>query len=443
MEKDFVSIWGIYGLKTDPFCTTPILVKGGLVPAESFMGREDEMKRLEKIFRSTGGSRVIVCGMQGVGKTTLINIARMRALEKRFFTPYQEIKADADWGINDFIINTISAIYSGLITIKNPHKNILEIINKIKPVFDLYEKEDKNYSLSIAVIGGGYGKTRTINKPEINTHFLTELFHNIIESLINSGFREVIIHYNNLDNFDEEEAKLKALFNRIRDFIQTPQVHFIFVGSPTTSSIINSIPRVSNIITDTPISLESLSLPDIKKIIHTRIKLSAIEGMNYSDPVTNEAIETLYELHNGNIRAILNSLSTAIREITEEKPILLTNATLKFVLYQIAKKRFADKITKTMQVVLMEMLKQGESTNKSTTIKSGKKAQNISKYFNILKENQCIFLVRIDGREKYYSVAEWIKWLLLNPHKSQSADPIQTLDTPPNPPAIRQNLKGH
>lgn len=413
--EDLVSIWEIYGLRTDPFCTSPILVKGGLISPKSFMGREEEMKRLEKIFRSSGGSRAIVCGGQGVGKTTLVNIARLRALGKRFFTPYQEVKADANWDINDFIINTISAIYSSLISIKEPSKEIVGIIKKIKPIFDLYESEDKSYSVSTPILGGGYGKIKTVNKPEINTSFLTNLFQEIVDSLLKAGFREVIIHYNNLDNFDEEETKLKGLFNRIRDFIQTPYVHFVFVGSPTTSSIITSVPRVSNIITDTPIKLESLSLADVKKIIRARVDLCAITGIKYFYPVTDEAIEILYGLHNGNIRAILNSLSSAIREITEEKPILLTKELLKSVLYHIAKKRFADKITKTMQEVLMEMLRQKESTNTSLAKKLGKQGQNISKYFGIMKENQCILLVRTDGREKYYSVAEWIKWLLLNP----------------------------
>jgi len=420
MVSEFIPIWNIYGLNTDPFSTTPILVKGGLIPAKSFMGREEELTRLENALRSNGGSRTIVCGMQGVGKTTFVNFGRIKAIEHNFFTPFQEIRADVDWTANDFILNTISAIYSSLIKIQKPKKEIVDLINKLKPVCELYEKEDANYSLSTALIGGGYGKTRTINKPELNNSFLMELFQEIIASLIKSGFREIIIHYNNLDNFDEEEEKVKALFNKIRDFIQTPHIHFIFVGSPITASIITSIPRVANIINDTPIKLNPLSLSDVKKIIHSRIKLLAVEGMNVFDPVTNEAIETLYGLHNGNLRAILNSLGTAIKESTKEKPILLTNDLLKVVLSQIAKQRFSNKLTPTMQKVVMEMLKQKEITNKVASETLNKKAQNMSKYFTILKENQCIYLIREDGREKYYAVAEWIKWLLLDSKEIQA-----------------------
>jgi Cdc6-like AAA superfamily ATPase len=423
MPDDFVSIWEIYGLNTDPFSTSPILVKGGLVSAKSFTGRQDELERLEKSFRSAGGSRTIVFGMQGVGKTTLVNVARMRALESEFFTPFQEIKADANWETTEFILNTISAIYSSLIKLKKPKKGISAIIEKLKPVFDSYERVDRNYALP--VVGGGYGTTRVINRPEINTNFLTNLFEEVVDSLLKSGYREVIVHYNNLDNFDEEEEKIKRLFNNARDFIQTPHVHFVFVGSPTTAATINSIPRVSNILTDTPIQIEPLSLADIKKIIHGRVKFVAITDMNFVDPVTDEAIETLYGLHTGNIRAILNSLSTAIRDITEEKPILLTNELLKKVLYKIAQKRFADKITPMMQSVLMEMLSQGESNNKAISDKMGKKNQNVSKYLSALKENQCIYLVRTDGREKYYSVAEWVKWLLLDPDKKYQSQITQ------------------
>ena len=415
MDDDYVTTWEVYGLKTDPFSTSPILVKGGLISPKSFIGREDEIRRLEKIFRSSGGSRSIVCGMQGVGKTTLVNMARINALGNQFFTPYQEIKIDFEWGINDFIINSMAAIYSTLIKIPEPSSELSEIRDKLKILFDTYEKRDASYSISTPFGGGGFGGSTTIHNAQINTTWLMETFQELTNSLAESGFREVVLHYNNLDTFDEEEVKMKKLFNRIRDFIQTPKVHFIFVGSPTTSSIIHAIPRVSNIITDTPIHLEPLTLTNVKKLIRARIKSSEIKGVNAFDPVSDEAIEILYELHNGNIRAILNSLSTALREVTEEKPVYLTKDVLCKVLYTTAQRRFSRKITPTMQKVLMEMLMQKESTNKSLVVKLGKQSQNISKYLKILKENQCITLLRTDGREKFYAVAEWVKWLLLKP----------------------------
>lgn len=420
MDDDYVGIWELYGLQTDPFTTSPILLKGGLISPESFMGRQEETKRLEKLFRSNGGSRSIVCGMQGVGKTTLVNMSRLIALNKGYFTPYKEIKVDANWNINDFIMNTISAIYSSLLTVNNSKKNqeMEKIISELRPIFDSYEKTDKSYSVSTPVLGGGYGKTTAINHPEMNTTWLYETFETLIEKLRKKlGFKEIIIHYNNLDTFDEDEEELKKLFNGIRDFIQIPYVHFVFVGSPTTSSIIHSIPRVSNIINDTPINVEPLILADVQKIIEYRIKNCEINGMKSINPTNHDCIELLYNLHNGNLRAILNSLSTAVRSATDEKPITLTKQSLSKILFEVAQKRFMDKITPTMQIVLKEMLKQRESTNTSLASKLKKHPQNISKYLNTLKENQCINLIRVDGREKFYGVAEWIKWLMLDSAK--------------------------
>ncbi|MFA5247036.1 MAG: AAA family ATPase [Candidatus Micrarchaeia archaeon] len=422
MTDDFGSIWEVYGLRTDPFTTSPILVKGGLVLPESFTGRAEEVKRLEKIFRSTGGSRSIVFGRPGVGKTTLVNIVRSKALEKGFFTPFKEIKADADWQVDDFLINTLSAIYASLIKDEKPSLQVRKQIDKLKVILDAYEKEDVGYSATVGIVGGGISKSRTINRPELSADYLTNLFEEVIAALISSGYREVIIHYNNLDSFDEEEEKLKRLFNRIRDVLQTPNVHFVFVGSAITTAVITSLPRVASILTDTPIPLSSLSLVDVKSIVHKRVVGAAIQEMKSVDMTTDEAIETLYHLHTGDLRAILNSLSTAVREVTGEKPIQLTDEVLRSVLYEISQKRFSQKITPTEGEVLMEMLKQGESTNTGLAASLKKKPQNVSKYLATLKDASCIYLIRTDGREKYYSVAEWIRWLSLKPNMPVAED---------------------
>ena len=38
------NIWEIYGLKNNPFSTSPILVNEGFIPLEAFVGREEEIK---------------------------------------------------------------------------------------------------------------------------------------------------------------------------------------------------------------------------------------------------------------------------------------------------------------------------------------------------------------------------------------------------------------
>ena len=112
-------IWELYGVRENPFSTSPILVIGGAIPIESFVGRREHIERLSKILGSRGGSRTFIYGDIGVGKTSFVNVVRSSAYEKNFFTHFKEITTQDKWEADDFIINTLSAIYSTLKLLKN------------------------------------------------------------------------------------------------------------------------------------------------------------------------------------------------------------------------------------------------------------------------------------------------------------------------------------
>ena len=39
-------IWELYGVRSNPFSSAPILVKGGIIPLECFVGRNEQIKQL-------------------------------------------------------------------------------------------------------------------------------------------------------------------------------------------------------------------------------------------------------------------------------------------------------------------------------------------------------------------------------------------------------------
>ena len=78
-------VWELYGVHSDPFSTAPILVKGGVIPLDCFVGRDEQIKQLGKIFGSRGGSRILISGDVGVGKTSFVNIVRRHAIDMGFF----------------------------------------------------------------------------------------------------------------------------------------------------------------------------------------------------------------------------------------------------------------------------------------------------------------------------------------------------------------------
>src|SRR3989344_3021216 len=118
--------WELYGVKENPFSISPLLVKGGAIPIDSFVGRKEHIERLSKIIASKGGSRTFIYGDIGIGKTSFVNVVRSSAYEKGFFTHFKEITAQEGWGADDFILNTLSAIYSSLKLLKDkPVDNML------------------------------------------------------------------------------------------------------------------------------------------------------------------------------------------------------------------------------------------------------------------------------------------------------------------------------
>ncbi|MBI4162545.1 MAG: hypothetical protein HY513_02585 [Candidatus Aenigmarchaeota archaeon] len=109
VENDFLNnIWELYGVKQDPFTTSPILAKGGTLPIGCFVGRLENVNRLGRIIGSKGGSRTLVYGDIGVGKTTFVNVVRAHSIEKGFFTPFKEIAIQGEWTSDDFVLNTLA-----------------------------------------------------------------------------------------------------------------------------------------------------------------------------------------------------------------------------------------------------------------------------------------------------------------------------------------------
>src|SRR3989339_1274157 len=134
-NNDLNNVWELYGVRENPFSISPILVMGGAVPIDSFVGRGEHIKRLSRIIGSKGGSRTFVYGDIGIGKTSFVNVIRSSAFEKGFFTHFKEITTQDKWGADEFVLNTLSAIYSTLKLLKE--KPISEdIYRKLESLFE-------------------------------------------------------------------------------------------------------------------------------------------------------------------------------------------------------------------------------------------------------------------------------------------------------------------
>lgn len=412
MEDLFKNIWELYGVIDNPFSTQPLLVKGGTLPIECFVGRVENIKRLSKTLSSRGGSRSLIFGDVGVGKTSFVNFVRYKALENGFFTPFKEIAVQDEWAPEDFILNTLSAIYTTLAIIKNPPIS-KDVFKKLESLLGI-ESSDTSFGVEAMGFGGNYSKQRK-GAQKLTNISIQDFFETIIKDLIEKTGKEVIIHYNNLELLTE--TKTRKLFNNLRDFFNISGVHFIFIGNLTTHSIIQSMPRVSSIISDTPIHIENLSIDEINNIIRKRFTILGIKDLKQIIPFTEDCLKTIYVLMEGNIRHILNSLSTAVSEATTEKAVVVDSADLTLILKTVLEERYLVNIPNRARDVLLEIVKHKEITNKSLSDTLNIQRSNISQYLKDLEKEGCIYLRRKNGKDKFWSAQHRIKWALLKATK--------------------------
>ncbi len=416
--SEFNSLWELYGLKTNPFSTSPLLVKGGLIPIESFSGRKEELARLLKIFRSDGGSRTLVCGDVGVGKTSLVNVARFQANNGGFFTPFKEIGVQEDWDSDKFIVNTLYAIYATIKLIsERPIQN--ETYEKLKNLVELNNIETKTgIGLNVGIVGANL--TQNSKSPSITSNIaLFDFFQEVVKEIKKKTGKDIIIHYNNLELL--KEKSIRRIFEDLRDFFQTDFVHFVFVGNLTVHSIFQSMPRFSSIINDTPILLNELTFEEIDLIITTRLEKLQILHLKYVTPFTKDALRVLFDLYSGNIRNILNSLQTAVVEATKERAVKLDKNSIAIILKEIVKKRYLGELQPKPKELLMEAVKYNEITNKRLSELTQIQRSNVSTYTKLLESRGCIYVRRKDGKDKYWSVEPKIKWLLLKEEDRQQS----------------------
>jgi Cdc6-like AAA superfamily ATPase len=411
MENQLTNIWELYGLRENPFSTSPLLVKGGTLPIDSFVGRDEQLERLFKIFGSRGGSRVLVCGDVGVGKTTFVNYARNHALQKGFFTPFKEIGIQVYWDTDQFILNTLAGIYATTKLLKEEQRPLeKETFKKLEALLEIGSKDFEG-GVSVAGFGVNYGR-QTRQPTQIATSTLEGLFQEITQEIVKKTGKDIIIHYNNLELLPENS--ITKIFNNLRDLLQTPNVHFVFVGNLTVKSIFQGMPRLSSIMSDTPIILDNLKKEEIEEIIKKRMdKIGIGKDLNYVIPYRPEVLKTLYELYGGNIRDILNSLATAITEVAREKPVILDQPLLARTLKSVVEKRYLAGLQKRARQVLMEAVKHKEITNRELSEVTKMARTNMSTYLKQLEAKGCIYLRRREGKDKYWSIDSKIKWLLL------------------------------
>ncbi|MBI3052189.1 AAA family ATPase [Candidatus Woesearchaeota archaeon] len=405
--SEYNLLWRRYGLKENPFFVDPLTISGD-VPLSLFVGRISERNELGNIIR-TGEARCLVVGYPGVGKTSLVNFVRSEAAKSAFFTPIREIEINRKMPGNEFIILTISAIYD---TIKS---------NGISLPRELAQKLDALYELT------RYGELtpEIANLSYLNRQKLTDLFKELINKIVYPRFKGVILHYDNLDNIENPEDLLE-LISDIRDFILTKKIVYIFVGDSFLPSTIFQKTRVSSVFLTPAIEINKFSYEETIKILEQRLDYMRIsETSRVIPPYSEGAIKKLYDLYEGNLRDILTSLTTCVKETAQSNsPILMTDESVQDILYEKVRKNILSKLSTEERKIVQIMLNWGGHMTPTELSKQSKKIiQSISStYLPKLIEVGAVRFKQAEGRNRFYEVTPVMKWAKLQRSERQKME---------------------
>ncbi|MBS3149752.1 ATP-binding protein [Candidatus Woesearchaeota archaeon] len=396
--SEFDIIWHRYNLKQNPYFTEPLTIEGSIVPIETLVGRDKEKEDITTNISLGGGTRFLVIGEAGVGKTSLVNFVRARARKNLFFSPINEIKVQDDWTPTLLVIDVLQNIYSETKShgIKIQNNNLLKTLEDLFELSRIVEADDINPEAVLS----------------ISLSQATRLYEDLVREIINAGgYKAIIIHFNNLDNLDEAENYDK-LFNNLRDFFQNKHSIFIFVGSEFIYNIINYRPKVRQIFVNVPIEIGKLSINEMKMLIKKRISYMRIGNRDYIEPHSEEALKLLYTLYDGNARDILNSLSTSVQHLKDRNtPTFIEEVKLKEILFNVANEMLLKKISPNEQKVLNEIIRLKKTTNSELANTLQKQRQHISSYLSKLLDIRAVKVDFIEGTKKYYSPTAEALWL--------------------------------
>lgn len=442
--------WQQYGLKKDPFDTTP-LVEGGDIPIKiAFIGRDKERDYLDETFANHDRVCQVICGDVGIGKTSLANFQKFHwkySQIKLLFSARREIEAHEDLlNKRSFLLELLS---STLREIELMDNSLLkkDPLQKIRQLTDITQTLSISGGLSGGIpafsIGGQMSSEKNITlPPQIPMTTLESLFLDLIEFIKNNEIKDkkysgIIFHINNFDivlKDPKNQHKIIKFFNEIRNILQTKDTYFIFLGPKNFfKDIIAKEARVKSIFEPSPLMLNPLGKKEIVRALDERMRLLQSDGVEkYIKPFADEIIYELYDFLLGDIRSIMTALrdlliQAAKKEIT--KTLSLEEA--KFLLAQHRWEEIERKhLTADQKHVFLEYIVQSEEgvTQKDIALKTGKAQSNISGYyFRPLKEAEVIEEINKEGKAVYWDLTAMyrpLKWLKEGAQKI--TDEVQT-----------------
>jgi hypothetical protein len=309
-----MSIYREWGFISNPFSTTPLAADD--LGEKLLVGRDSELMALVSQLENPPRHPTVE-GLNGIGKTSLINVACYR-LYSRFmrsgngplFVPCRrrfqlqeatdtaQLLHDIFYEIGHSILKFKESLWAK--GERLPH------LQAIKRWLELPAVSSFSANISAAGIGGlGFGGSSGSSQKGFNDSGFRRLMVEWLGELFEEGDEGgIIVLIDNIElcgTTDRAKSHLEILRD---DLLSVPGIRCVFSGAPGMFLGPLSSPRLSGFFHD-PIEVEGIAPASSGKILKSRVEAySGITGEAYL-PISEQSFEDLYVVLNRNLRALL------------------------------------------------------------------------------------------------------------------------------------------
>jgi hypothetical protein len=300
------NLWEPYGLKASPFFQEELRSTDAAHPTTLFVGREQEIRRLEQRIASDRATRTIIQGEAGVGKTSLVNRIKANAQELGAVPFDDPIRIAKDSTVTTVVADALRTILRIRLSlgIATPHRGTWSRITR-------WLEGEEIHGGSISALGFGAGVSRSVVTARAPAEPLYDHLSFALTDTNEALGRTVLLHVNNLENLTPDRSRELALLLRdLRDYLLLP-AHWIFVG---TTGIENDLFRVHDQvggIFPTAVTLLPLPPETVEDLLRLRYRHLQTPGAPLVEPIAPRDAAALYGLYQGDLRNFLRLLSDA------------------------------------------------------------------------------------------------------------------------------------
>ena len=306
--------WHLFNLRESPYFQDTLGEPASHYPLSLFVGRETEVARLLAAIGGAGSSRLALGGAPGVGKTTLAQLVKSTAVAHGYWATNGVLPFYPEDTPERVLGGVLEGLYEAILTAR-PHTADHAAMRRAQQYVRAFRLSGGGASLSVLGVGGGGSKSESaVTPPGALLLDGPRVIRELLDLSAEAGARGVVLHLDNLENLTEKGvARAADVLRSLRDpVLMQHGLHTLLVGTvDAVTGAALAHPQLRTVFTLQVI--DPMPLSDLVALLAARYRHLVLDPKRpLTNPVTRDAVASLYGVFRGDLRGVLKALDEGV-----------------------------------------------------------------------------------------------------------------------------------